>query len=293
MSEEEFEHTRMTLGEHIAELRSRLVKGLGAVALAFGLAWFAYEPISVIVMRPFDQAVARINAHWAEEFAERVAEGEDPLVHFTTADPATWELRERYKVADRLTALAPTEGFTFVLRICFYFALFLGGPVLLWQLWQFIAAGLYPKERRAAVRYFPYSLLLFALGVAFGYFVMVPFAMYFLGVAFDTDLVQAQYRLEDYLSLLSALCLALAVVFQLPVFMTFAARMGLVTPKQMSGFRSYFIVGAFVIAAILTPPDPFTQTMMAIPMIFLYEVGIVAARMTARPREVPEHGVPV
>ncbi len=287
MSEEEFEHTRMTLGEHLAELRSRLLKGLAVVLLAFIGAWIAYEPISALAMRPFDEAVVRINAHWEEVYAERVAAGEDPLSFFTSADPKTRELRERFRVGDRLTAISPTEGFTFILRICFYFALLAGGPVLLWQLWQFISAGLYPNERRAVLRYFPYSVVLFVVGVLFGYYVMVPFAMYFLGIAFDTDVVQPQYRLEDYFSLLSALCLALALVFQLPVFMTFAARLGLVTPKQMSSSRGYFIVGAFVVAAILTPPDPYTQSMMAIPMVVLYEVGILAARISARPREVP------
>ncbi len=286
-ADEEFQHTRMTLGEHLAELRSRLVKGVIAVTVAFAGAWAMYEPIADIVMRPFDDAVARINAHNKERYEERLEDGGDPLRYFTTADPATWELREDLRAADRPTALSPTEGFTFILRICLYFALFVGGPVLLWQVWQFIAAGLFPKERKAALRYFPFSVALFVGGVLFGYYLMIPFAMYFLGIAFDPEDLKPQYRLQDYFSLLTSLSLALAVVFQLPVVMTFAARLGLVTPAQMARYRGYFIVSTFAIAAILTPPDPITQCLMAVPMMLLFEIGLLAARLTARPRQAP------
>lgn len=284
---EEFEHTRMTLGEHLAELRSRLFKGLAAVAVVFALAWWWQSELTAVVMRPFHQSVQRINAHWDEEFSARVESGEDPLRYYTSADPETRRLLPEFRVDDRLTSLSPTEGYVYLLRVCLYVALFLGGPVLLWQLWGFIAAGLYDNERRAALRYFPYSAALFVLGVLFGYFLMVPWAMYFLGIAFEPEVVRANWRLEYYFSLLSALTLALAVVFQLPVLMTFGARMGLVTPAQMARFRPYFVVVAFVVGGILTPPDPFTQSMLAVPMVALYELGVIAAKLTARKREVP------
>jgi sec-independent protein translocase protein TatC len=159
---------------------------------------------------------------------------------------------------------------------------------LLWQLWQFIAAGLYPHERRAALRYFPYSVVLFVAGVLFGYFLMVPYAMYFLGIALEPDVLHSQYRLADYFSVLTALSLALALVFQLPVLMTFATRLGLLEPAQIVKSRPYVIVGAFVIAAILTPPDPITQCMMAIPILALFELGLISARLCARPRTAPD-----
>jgi sec-independent protein translocase protein TatC len=283
----EFEHTRMTLGEHFAELRSRLLKGLVAVVVAFVVAWAFHGPISDVVMRPFHEAIPRINDHNADRYAAKVEEGSDPLEYFTTTDPKTWELLPEYRAIDRPTALSFTEGYAFLLRISLYAALLLGGPVLLWQLWQFIAAGLYPKERRAAMRYFPYSVVLFLLGVLFGYFLLIPYAMYFLGIAFDTEKLAPQYRLADYFSLLTSLTLALAIVFQLPVLMTFGARLGLVTPQQMSRYRGYFIIGAFVLAAILTPPDPVTQCMMAVPILLLYEIGLVSARVFARPRMQP------
>jgi len=284
---EDFEHTRMTLGEHLAELRTRLFKGVIGVFVAFGLAFSQYEAITDIVMGPFHESVARMNVYFAEHFAERVEAGElEALEFFTTDDPATWELRPEYKAADRPTALGPTENFTFILRICLYFALFIGGPFLLWQLWQFLAAGLYPAERKAALRYFPFSVVLFIVGVLFGYFLMVPYAMYFMGIALPTDVLQLQYRLSDYFSLLTALSLALAVVFQLPVMMTFATRLGLLEPAQLAKSRPYLIVGAFVLSAILTPPDPVTQCMMAIPIMLLFEVGLLSSKICAKPRMV-------
>ncbi|MFT5284945.1 MAG: sec-independent protein translocase protein TatC [Planctomycetota bacterium] len=282
---DDLENTRMTLGEHLAELRTRLVKGVVGVAIAFCFAWWQYERISEIVMAPFHKAVTMINVYFADHFAKKVAAGDaQALDYFTTEDPKTWELLAEFESADKLSVFAPAEGFTYILRICLYFALFLGGPFLLWQMWQFLAAGLYKKERKAALRYFPFSAILFVTGVLFGYYLMVPYGMYYLGIALDTDVLNSQYRLSDYFSLLTALSLALAVVFQLPVMMTFATRLGLLEPKQLSGSRPYVIVGAFVLSAILTPPDPVTQCMMAIPIVLLFEVGLISARMCAKPR---------
>ena len=294
---EEFEDTRMTLGEHIAELRTRLLKGLVVVVVAFGLAWSQYDLIAQLVMEPYHEAVPKINEHYREYFAGRVQAGlvdagdyfdvepgEGAEQYFANTDPELWKLNDRWSAPDRLSVISMTEQFTFILQICLYFAVFIGGPFLIWQLWQFIAAGLYETERKAAMRYFPYSVALFLVGVAFGYFIMVPYAMYFLATAFESDMIEPQYRLKDYFSLLTSLCLALAAVFQLPVIMVFSTRLGLVEPAKLASFRSYFIVGAFIVAAILTPPDPITQTMMAVPMVVLYELGLLAARFLAKPR---------
>ena len=297
---EDFEHTRMTLGEHLSELRTRLFKGVIGVAIAFALAWSQYEVISDVVMQPFYESAEMMNVHFAEVFTAKVETGgaevfkyfdvEQPS--YQADDPTTWELRGEYKADTRLSVFGPTESFTFLLRVCLYFALFIGGPYLLWQLWQFLAAGLYPGERKAAMRYFPYSVALFIVGVLFGYYVMVPYAMYFLGIALDTDILQAQYRLSDYFSLLTALSLALAVVFQLPVVMTFATRLGLLEPAQLVKSRPYVIVGSFVLSAILTPPDPITQCMMAIPIMLLFEIGLISSKLCARPRVIPEGEAP-
>lgn len=285
-----FESTRMSLAQHLDELRRRLVRGLGTVLVCFVFAWAFYEEIADYAIQPYLDAVEKINAHWVEHYTAE-CEGDadlDPKDYFVDPEAEPRVLVDRLRVDTRLSLLKPAEGFLFALKLCFYFALFAGGPVLLWQLWQFVAAGLYPEERRAALRYFPYSVALFVIGALFGYFVMIPNAMYYLGIAFSPDFLAADFRLEYYFSMLTTLTLALALVFQLPVVMTFVARLGLVEVKTLSNGRGYFVVGSFVIAAILTPPDPVTQSLMAVPMIGLYEVGLIAARLVAKPRAVPE-----
>lgn len=293
MSEEPdpFQHSRMSLGGHLDELRSRLIRGTIALAVAFALSWSWRAELSVVVMGPFYKAANLINSHWTEAFNQQLAD--DPTLEreqFFEAGVEQDRLKSDYRVDERLTAFGPTEGFLFQLRVCLYTAFVVGGPVLMWQLWQFIAAGLYKHERRAAMRYFPYSVLLFAAGVSFGYFMMIPYAMYYLGIAYDPAVLKTQFRLQDYFSLVTALCLALAVVFQLPVVMTFFARIGLVEPATLARFRGHFIIGSFVLAAVLTPPDPFTQCLLAVPMMLLFQIGLWASKIAARPRSLPDLG---
>lgn len=281
-AEDPFESTRMTLGEHLDELRSRLFKGVLAVVVAFALCWSFYERVKDVVLGPFDQARVMINAKWTEDAnAKLAAHPELSRDEYFEKIGGEDRLRNRVRPPQVLSA---GEGFLFALKTCLYFALFLGGPVLLWQLWQFIAAGLHRHERRAALRYFPYSVLLFVSGVVFGYFMLVPYAMFFLGTAFPPDEVQPSYTLSTYLKFISSLSLALGAVFQLPLLMVFFARLGLVDPRTYSRYRGHFVLGAFVVAAVLTPPDPITQFMMAVPMVLLYELGLWCARIFARPR---------
>lgn len=279
-----FASTRMSLGEHLAELRSRLIKGLLAVAIAFVVAWVYQERITALVLRPYERSMDMLEKHWVAE-AERIL-AEDPgrprTDFFLTADPAD---RRLLGLDRRLQWIKPAEPFLFILRICGYFALFVGAPVLLWQLWQFVAAGLYPRERRAVHVYFPISVGLFLVGVLFGYFLLVPFAMYYLNRSVSLEFGTARITVESFLSFISSLCLAFGAVFQLPLVVSFLGGSGLVEPAAFVKYRGHFIVAAFVIAGILTPPDPYTQLMLGIPLVLLYEVGIVCARITARRRQ--------
>ncbi len=276
-----FEKTRMTLGEHLDELRSRLIKGILAVGIAFIVAWYYKDLITEIVTVPFKEAMAMLHAYWVEE-ANAILEadpGRPRTDFFDSADPEDFRLRG---FNDRLNAIGVGESFFFQLKICVYFSLFVGAPVLLWQMWQFVAAGLYKKERGAALKYFPISVIMFVVGVLFGYYFMVPYGMYFLNRDAPLELAIPQITMENYLTFLRSLCLAFGVIFQLPLLMTFLGGAGMIPPALMSKYRGHFIVGAFVIAAIITPPDPITQLMMGVPLIILYEVGIMGARIAAR-----------
>jgi Tat protein translocase TatC len=277
-----FESTRMTLGEHLDELRSRLFRGAVALAVAFSVCWAFYERVADVVQRPFDRAAVMINDHERARVEEHLAAHADvPRGKYFEVVGGTEQLIHRVD-APQLTSAG--EGFLFALKTSFYFALFLGGPVLLWQLWKFIAAGLHEHEKRAALRYFPYSVAFFVGGVVFGYFLLVPYGLFFLGTAFPLERFQPIFTLSSYLSFLNSLTLALGAVFQLPVLMVFFARLGLVEPPTYARYRGHFIVGAFVLAAVITPPDPVTQIMVAAPMVVLFEIGLIGARLFARER---------
>ncbi|MCA9001531.1 MAG: twin-arginine translocase subunit TatC, partial [Planctomycetes bacterium] len=166
-------------------------------------------------------------------------------------------------------------GFFALMRVCFWLALLLSGPYVLWEAWGFIASGLYRNEKRVAYAYFPISLFLFFGGVLFGYFLLIPYAIYFLNLdALDLKGMRSIMGVDYYLGFIKGLSLALGFVFQIPVVMVAMARMGLVEPKLYSKYRKHTLVGALVAGAVLTPPDPVTQLMMALPIVFLFELGV-------------------
>ena len=289
--EEEFEHTRMTLREHLDELRSRMWKGTAAVLVCFVACYAVYEEIANALWQPHYRAVEMLNQDLLEEVLLDVEAGEREAGEWLVVDMDPPELLPHRSYQPNLQGTNPSESFVFALMTCLYVAIFVGSPILLWQIWGFVAAGLYDHERRAVTRYFPLSVGLFIGGVLFGYFVMMPYAMYFLGSVFDLVQVENNYKVSEYASLLFSLCLALGIVFQLPVVILIFARLGLIEPQDLSRYRGHFAVLAFIIAALLTPPDPVTQSLMAFPMIGLYEFGILLARAFGKPRETPTPGV--
>jgi len=273
----------MTLGEHLDELRRRLIRGAAAVFVAFVVAWVLRGRVSEIVLGPYDVGMTKLEAHFQEE-AQACLEADAELprtTYFVSGDPADMRLLGFDR---RVHGIKPGEHFLFVLKVCLYFAVTIGAPVLLWEMWQFVSAGLYDKERRFVLRYFPPSVALFAAGVLFGYFLLVPYAIYFLNYEAPIDRIELNITLDTYLTFLSSLCLALGLVFQIPILMSFLGASDMVKPSDMAKYRGHFVVGSLVLAAILTPPDPITQLMLGVPMIVLYEVGIWAARMASRSR---------
>lgn len=268
----------MTLGEHLDELRRRLFQGVLAVALAFAVSLAYRREISAVILRPHRQCVQWLNAHYLELAEERVAADPSRRAGYFEED-GTFKLA----IDPRLVALSPTEPMWFVLKLAGYAALFVGSPFLLWQLWGFVAAGLYPRERRWVRWFFPPALLLFVAGVVFSYFVLVPYGMFYALKDSDPELVKVTLGLGFFFSFLATLCLGMGAVFQLPILMTFLGLVGIVSAATFAHLRGYFVVVAFVIAALLTPgPDIFSQVAMAAPLILLYEVGILGVRFVRR-----------
>jgi sec-independent protein translocase protein TatC len=187
----------------------------------------------------------------------------------------------------KLVFLAPAEGFWMNMKIAMVAALILALPVIFQQLWSFISPGLHSKEKKYVVPFVITATALFVVGGAFCFFIVLPFAMGFLLTYKVGNFMMPLLSVGQYVDFCLKFILAFGAVFELPIIILFATRMGLITTQTLAKNRRYAILIAFIIAAILTPtPDAFNQTLMAVPMIILYEVGILAARIFVRRKDV-------
>ena len=237
---------KMPLTSHLEELRKRLVRILIAVGIAF-LGCFAFK----------------------EEIFRIVAQ---PLI--SVLPPGSHMV---------YTGL-PEAFFTYI-KVSLYAGIFVASPVVLYQVWKFISPGLFPKEKKFVAPFVITSTMLFVGGVCFGYFLVLPSAYKFF-LEFTTDFLKPMLSMREYLTLTLKLLLAFGIIFEIPVFLFFMTKIGLVTPRKLARMRRYAIVVCFIVAAIITPtPDAFTQCMMAIPMIILYEVGIIVSRLASRRKD--------
>lgn len=291
-----FETTRMSLAEHLIELRKRLFRGVLAVVVAFMIGWGFYEKISDFLLQPLNRVTHLINADQVERY-ERALQKDPSLARtqfFRTQDPADQRLWPEYTIETRPIARGLGDGFIFSMKVALAFALAVGGPVLLYQLWQFIAAGLYPKERRMIMSYFPFSLLLFVGGVVFGAWLLLPFCMRFMIQAFPPEKLGAQFGLLEYWDFYATMSLALGGIFQLPIVMFALVHVDLVERAGFAKYRGHFVLVAFLFGGVITPPDPWSQFAVAVPMIGLYELGLLAtipmARRRAREKALRDEG---
>jgi sec-independent protein translocase protein TatC len=186
------------------------------------------------------------------------------------------------KTGHTLVFLAVTEAFWTQMKVALIVGLFVAAPGILWLVWAFVAPGLHEHEKKYAVPFVVVGSLMFIAGGAFSLLVVTPFATQFL-LSYARPGLQPMISVGSYVDFLLKFTLAFGLVFELPLALTLAARIGLVTAKTLARNRKYAILGAFIAAAVLTPtPDAFNQTLMAGPLIILYEVGIVCARVFGR-----------
>ncbi|MDP6958359.1 MAG: twin-arginine translocase subunit TatC [Planctomycetota bacterium] len=248
---------RMTLGEHLEELRGRLWKAIVAITLCFGVAIYFYKDLTTFICDPHFKAMQFI---WHEEHPE------------TAFDPADWKLLSG-------SYTAPIGA---VLKLAFIVSLFLSSPIVAYQIWKFISAGLRRAERGFAYLFGPSSFLLFVVGCAFGYFILIPYTLYGLSRVLKIDVISPMYTFSEYLSLVMTLTIIMGVIFQMPLLMLFFSKVGIFTARQYNQFRRYAIVGNFVLAAILSPADVLSMLIMVIPLLVLYEVGVVLSLLAGK-----------
>ena len=193
-------------------------------------------------------------------------------------------LKENMPEGDRLIYTNLPEMFFTYLKTAFIAGIMLVAPYVFYQIWMFIAPGLYKKEKKYVFPFVFFSTILFVGGALFGYFVVFPFGFKFF-MGFANESIQALPSVNQYFSFAVKLLFAFGVVFELPVVVFFLTKMGVVTPEFLKQKRKYAILLTFVMAAILTPPDVITQCMMALPLIILYEIGIFISIMARVRRE--------
>jgi sec-independent protein translocase protein TatC len=182
----------------------------------------------------------------------------------------------------KLVFVTPTEAFWVYMKVALIAGCVIAMPMILYQIWAFVSPGLYAHEKRYAVPFVLIGSLFFVLGAAFAQLIVIPYAMRFL-VTFPGENLQAMISIGSYVDFVLKFTLAFGAVFELPVAITLAARMGLVTPRVLAKNRKYAILVNFVVAAALTPtPDIFNQALMAGPLCILYEMGIISARLFGR-----------
>ncbi len=246
------------LTEHLVEARNRIVVSLVVVLIAFAGSFYFSEHIFRLLTAPL---------HFTLKFSL-----ESPYLSYIAG-----------KNPDlNLVFLAPAEALWMHIKISFISAFIISSPILFFEIWKFISPGLLEKEKKYALPFVFTTTSLFLIGTFFCFAIVLPFAMNFL-LTYKTENLQPMISVGKYMDFCLKFIIAFGAIFELPVVSVFLTKMGIVTPDFLAKNRKYAVLIAFVAAALLTPtPDAFNQTLMAVPIIILYEAGIWASRILNR-----------
>jgi sec-independent protein translocase protein TatC len=238
----------MSFLEHLDELRVRLVHAAVALCVGFGVCWGYREPIFHYLTSPLREAFPDI----------------------------------------KFIFTSPSEALLLYMKMAFFVGIFLAAPYILWQIWAFIAPGLYAHEKAYAVPFVLFGTLLFAGGALFGHYFLFPITFRFLGEFGGQDMTYLP-KVDEYFTFYSWFLLGLGLVFQTPIVVFVLSRVGIVTPGFLIRNFKYAVLAAFVISAVITPTaDMVVQTLVALPMLALYLLGVLVAFLFGRKRVAPE-----
>ena len=243
---------RMTLTQHLAELRTRIIRSALAVTVGIIVMLAFYDQVLKFMRRPYEELC-----------------------------------KTHQKLNCDLQFLGPTEGFTTRLSICTYGGIILALPVILWQVWRFIVPALHKNEKQYAIPFILSSVILFLMGAAVAYLTLTP-ALEFL-IAWAGNDVQANFQVSKYVSLFGLMLAAFGITFEFPVLLVFLQLVGVLTPQTLMKQWRYAIVIIFVIAALITPSgDPYSMMAMAAPMSIFYGVAVLIGRMAQKRKQARE-----
>lgn len=271
-NDSEIEGSRAPLMEHLVELRQRLIISLIALAVGFAACFIFAQDLLVFLTHPFQVAKGLM----AQQHAKGAHGPFDMILTMVGAlpMPATEPLK--------MVSFAPLELFFTKVKLGGIAGLALSFPVIAWQLYRFVAPGLYKRERNAFLPFLVASPVLFVMGAALVYYVMLPFVLWFsLNQQFVAPgvTVELQARVDDYLKLATTLILAFGLCFQLPVVLALLGLAGIVSSDTLKSGRRFAIVGVFALAAVVTPPDPISMISLAVPICLLYEASIWVVKL--------------
>ena len=245
---DELENKQSSFVEHLTELRSRLVKSVIYLFIFFIICYFFAENIYSFLVAPYAEAV------------------------------------KDDEINRRMIFTALHETFITYLKVAFFAAMFVASPIILTQIWKFVAPALYKNEKKALLPYLIATPTLFLFGGMLVYYLIMPLAIKFF-LSFETSAqlsnlpIQLEAKVNEYLSLIMRLIFAFGISFQLPVLLSLLARVGFVDSQYLKKRRKYVVVIIFAVAAILTPPDPITQIGLGIPLLILYELSILSVKL--------------
>lgn len=303
---ERTEDMRMSIGEHLEELRRRLFYSLVSFFMIFFVTFLFHEPVRDFALKPLTHAMIHARAVHEEKkldpayvpktselkitagpnfiietingLGEKVFEPVKYPMKFTVVDEPVFDIRP--------VVLSPQEGVFQDLKLSMLIALLFAAPFFLYQLWAFVRAGLYDNERKSIAPYLPLVIFMFIAGVAFGYFVMLPLILRQLETWLPVEKINIQNRLQEYLSLFYTFTFWLGLIFEIPVVMMMLARVGIIKSRGFFRAWRWAVLGGVVVGAVLNPaPDVMTQMIFAAPIVGLYFLGCLLAYMAERSRE--------
>jgi len=234
------QNEELSVVEHLKELRTRLIHAIIAVFIGFLISYGFSEKIYWFIMDPLLKVMPPKNGN---------------MVFLTLIEP-----------------------FITYIKVAVVSGLFLSSPIIFYEIWKFISPGLYPQEKKYVIPFVLFATLFFVGGAGFGYFLVFPYAFKFL-IGFATANIVPSLSMEKYFAFATKMLFAFGTIFELPVITFFLAKIGLIGKKTLVRARKYAIIVIFITSAILTPPDVISQTMMAVPLILLYEISVIIAKI--------------